>query len=133
MKTKLIAMQTYGSLVKELIQSIHSDSSTIEHLFKEVGATLIMNELMEDQVKEMTPAEFKKMTRNELKKYIKDNKIKYGIMDVRTVLIRSHLFKNYFKLDKEKGVIQLKEIGGFKKIAEDTNRYSSFIIFEFYS
>jgi hypothetical protein len=67
----------------------------------------------------------------ELKDYIKDNDIRYGILDLQAFVYRFPIFKNHFGFNKKLGMIPMKEISGFEIVAADPTLPRRFFIFKF--
>ena len=68
----------------------------------------------------------------ELKRYIKENNMRYGMLDLETFLYRIALFKGHFGFNRVFGFMPLKEIKGFKIIAADPTPPRMFFIMEFH-
>lgn len=69
---------------------------------------------------------------SELKDYIKDNNIKYGILDLQTFLYHSEMFKGIFGANREEGVFIMNEAGGgIYAVGGDPAKPRMFIILQF--
>lgn len=68
---------------------------------------------------------------SELQQFIEENNIRYGVLDVASLMYRSNIFKGYLGFHNSFGMVSLKQIKGFEIVGADPTMPRLFIIVKF--